>query len=139
MKNSIVIILFAFAAIFSSCKQKATEELAPLIPMESFFKNGEKLRFMISPDGNYFSYLSNYKGMMNVFVESVDNGNVVRVTNDTLRSINRYFWKENRIIYAQDVGGDENYQLFSVKTDGSDLKALTPFAGVRSGVTDALR
>lgn len=139
MKNSILVILFAFAAIFSSCKQKVTEEPAPLIPMESFFKNGEKLRFMISPDGNYFSYLSDYKGMMNVFVESAENDNVVRVTNDTLRSINRYFWKGNRIIYVQDVGGDENYQLFSVKNDGTDLKALTPFAGVRTGVTDALR
>ena len=49
-----------------------------------------------------------------------------------------YFWKGDRIVYAQDIGGDENFQLFSVKADGKDLKALTPFPGVRSDITDAL-
>ncbi len=139
MKTRILIILFAFAAIFSSCNQGAKEEPAPLIPLENFFKNGEKTRFRISPDGNYFSYLSDYNGMMNIFVESVNDGKVVRVTNDTVRSIQLYFWKGNQIIYAQDIGGDENFQIFSVKADGSDLKALTPFPGVRSGIIDDLQ
>ncbi|MGY0041265.1 hypothetical protein [Pedobacter sp. NJ-S-72] len=37
----------------------------------------------------------------------------------------------NRIIYLQDKGGDENYQLFAVNKDGTGSKALTPFPKVK--------
>ncbi|MCO5237857.1 MAG: hypothetical protein M9933_16490 [Chitinophagaceae bacterium] len=106
--------------------------------MKTFFQNGEKSTFRISPDGNYFSYRADYKGKMNIFVQKVGDSTAVRVSNDTLRSIYSYFWKSNRIVYAQDIDGDQNFQLFSVKTDGTDLKALTPFPAVRSDVIDAL-
>ncbi len=122
----------------NSCKQEPKETPAPLIDVKTFFKNGEKSSFKISPDGNYFSYRADYKGKTNVFVQKVNDTKAVRVTNDTLRSIFNYFWKGDRIIYAQDVGGDENFQLFSVKADGTDLKALTPFPGVRSDIIDDL-
>ena len=122
----------------NSCKQEPKETPAPLIDVKTFFKNGEKSSFKISPDGNYFSYRADYKGKTNVFVQKVNDTKAVRVTNDTLRSIFNYFWKGDRIVYAQDVGGDENFQLFSVKADGTDLKALTPFPGVRSDIIDDL-
>ena len=80
--------------------------------MKLFFKNADKNNFQISPDGNYYSYIANYKKMYNVFVQKVGDENAVRVTNDTLRSIWNYFWKGDRIVFLQDVGGDENYQLF---------------------------
>jgi Tol biopolymer transport system component len=123
--------------ILSGCKTKETP--APLIDMKSFFKNGIKSSFRISPDGNYYSYRADYKGKMNIFVQKVNDTVAVRVTNDTLRSIGNYFWKGNRVIYQQDIGGDENFQIFSVKTDGSDLKALTPFPGFRSEIIDDLK
>ncbi|MGB5005935.1 MAG: S9 family peptidase, partial [Ferruginibacter sp.] len=63
----------------------------------------------------------------------------IPVTNDTVRNIYRYQWKGNRIIYLQDVGGDENFQLFSVAMDGKDLKALTPFPKVRTDILDGWR
>lgn len=111
---------------------------APVLDMKLFFKNGNKASFRISPDGNYFSYRSDYKGVMNIFVQKATDTIGIRVTNDTVRSIGSYFWKGNRIIYSQDIGGDENFHLFSVKADGSDLRALTPFKGVNSTVIDAL-
>jgi len=138
IKKSILSILVLLAITLNSCKQEPKETPAPLIDVKTFFKNGEKSSFKISPDGNYFSYRADYKGKTNVFVQKVNDTKAVRVTNDTLRSIFNYFWKGDRIIYAQDVGGDENFQLFSVKTDGTDLKALTPFPGVRSDIIDAL-
>lgn len=136
----------ALLLILTSCQSETKEENkqtekempAPLLDMKSFFKNGNKTSFLISPDGNYFSYRADYKGMMNIFVQKLADTVAVRVTNDTLRSIGRYFWKGDRIVYSQDAAGDENYQLFSVKTDGSDFKALTPFAGVFTNVIDAL-
>jgi len=141
--KKIPLILLSLAALLiitvsaPSCKKK--EAPAPLIDMKMFFKNGEKARFRISPDGNYYSYLSNYKDKLNVFVQKVGDTNAVRVTNDTLRSISGYFWKGNRIVFLQDIGGDENFQVFSVTANGSDLKALTPFPGYRAQVLDDLR
>ncbi len=138
IKNSILTVLVALATVLNSCKQEKKETPAPLIDLKTFFKNGEKNSFQISPDGNYFSYRADYKGKTNVFIQKVNDSTAVRVTNDTLRNISSYFWKGDRIVYAQDIGGDENFQLFSVKADATDLKALTPFSGVRTDVVDAL-
>lgn len=131
-----VVALLLIAGITTSCKKK--EARAPLIDMKLFFKNGDKSMFRISPDGNYYSYLSGYKDMQNVFVQKIGEANAVRVTNDTKRSIRNYFWKGTRIIYSQDIGGDENFQLFSVDPSGKDLKNLTPFPGYRSDMLDPL-
>jgi dipeptidyl aminopeptidase/acylaminoacyl peptidase len=126
--------------VLASCtSSKVKETPAPLIDMKLFFKNGEKENFQISPDGRYFSYIANYKDVFNVFVQKVGEENAVRVTNDTVRSIRNYFWKGDRILFLQDVGGDENFQLFSVTTEGKNLKALTPFPGYRTGVLDVLQ
>lgn len=121
-----------------SSGQTVKEKPAPLIDMQLFFKNGDKTNFKISPDGNYYSYLANYKDMLNVFVRKVGDNQAVRVTNDTLRSIVRYYWKGSRIIYLQDTGGDENFQVFSVSPNGEDVKALTPFPGYRTDILDDL-
>ncbi len=129
----------ALIVLASACKTEKKEAAAPFIEMEKFFKNGEKSSFRISPDGKFYSYRSDFKGKMNIFVQKVGDTTAVRVTNDTLRSIGMYFWKTDRIVYLQDVGGDENYQIFSVNTEGTDLKALTPFPGFRSGILDAMR
>ncbi len=134
-------MLFAtFIVVFIiGCKSTQDKESpAPLIDMKSFFKNGEKSTFRISPDGLYYSYRADFKGKMNIFVQKVGDTNALRITNDTSRSIGQYFWKGSKIVYLQDIGGDENFQIFSVNPDGSALKSLTPFPGIRSGIIDVL-
>ena len=140
-KNHLFLFSLSALLLIAGCSSssKENETKAPLIDMKLFFKNGEKTNFQISPDGNYYSFLSNYKDMLNVFVQKVGDSSTVRVTNDTLRSIAYYFWKGTRIVYLQDVGGDENFQLFSVTSTGEDIKALTPFPGYRTIVLDILR
>ncbi len=127
--------------MLNSCesnKQEEKEMPAPLIDVKTFFKIGTKGGFRISPDGKYYSYRADHKGKTNIFVQKATDSIGTRVTDDTLRSIHEYFWKGDRIVYLQDVGGDENFQVFSVKVDGSGLKALTPFPGIRTNVIDAL-
>ncbi|HLG40956.1 MAG TPA: S9 family peptidase [Chitinophagaceae bacterium] len=119
--------------LFAGCKtETAREEKPPLVAVEDFFKNPEKFGWSISPDGEYVSYLSPYNGHTNVFVRKISDTIAIPVTNDTVRNIYNYQWKGNRILYLQDIGGDENFQLFSVALDGKDLKALTPFPKVRT-------
>src|SRR5665213_3253725 len=141
--NLLLLPLLASMLIFAGCtssseKKETKETPAPLVDMKSFFKNGDKTGFQISPDGKNYSYRADFKGKMNIFVRKANDTNAVRVTNDTLRSIIEYFWKGDRIVYSQDIGGDENFQLFSVMPDGKNMKALTPFAGYRSNVLDDL-
>lgn len=139
MKYFIPIIISIILFFVTSCQQGIKDTPAPFIEMEAFFKNGDKTTFKISPDGKHYSYRADYKGKMNIFIQNIETQTTVRVTNDTLRSILFYGWKGNRIIYIQDNNGDENYHLFSVNPDGSDLKDLTPFPGVRAEEIDQLR
>ena len=37
--------------------------------------------------------------------QKVGDTTAVRVTNDTVRSVYNYFWKGDRIVYLQDIGG----------------------------------
>lgn len=125
---------------FAACKTKtAKEEKPPIIPVENFFKNPENFGWQISPDGEYISYLSPFKGHTNVFVRKITDSVAIAVTNDSVRNIYDYQWKGNRILYLQDIGGDENFQLFSVGLDGKNLKPLTPFGKVRTSILNDLR
>ncbi len=133
----LLVVLFSLLVQNNATAQQ--QKKAPKIDVKLFFKDGNKSMFRISPDGQYYSYKSDYKGRSNIFVEKVGTTNAIRVTNDTVRSIESYFWKGNRIIYPQDLGGDENFQLFAVKPDGTGVKALTPFPGIRSDVIDDLK
>ena len=130
------VIIFSLSA----CNNKTEMEAKPpVIAVEEFFKNPEKFGWNISPDGEYISYLSPHNGHTNVFVRKISDSVAIPVTNDTVRNIYNYQWKGNRILYLQDIGGDENFQLFSVAIDGKDLKNLTPFPKVRTQILDGWR
>ncbi len=62
-----------------------------------------------------------------------------RVTHATARDVLGWLWaSDDRLVYAQDSGGDENYRLYAVKADGSGAIDLTPFEGVKCGLVDDL-
>lgn len=124
---------------FTACNSEKAEVKPPAIAVEDFFKNSDKSGWQISPDGEYVSYRSPHMGHTNVFVRKITDTVGIPVTHDSVRNIFQYQWKGNRILYLQDVGGDENFQLFSVSIDGKDQKALTPFPGVRSMILNDLR
>lgn len=107
--------------------------------VRDFFKNAEKTRFQISPDGELLSYLAPWSNRMNIFVQKLKENTAKRITSLTDRDISGYFWKNNsNLIYVRDFGGDENFHLFVVSTDGKTEKDLTPFKGVRVSIVDAL-
>ena len=108
-------------------------------PLEDFFRNSDRSGYQISPDGNYFSFLAPYEDRMNIFVQRIGSEDTVRLTSETARSVAGYMWATNeRILFMKDTAGDENYQLYGVNLDGSDLRAYTAFPGVRTTVIDDL-
>ncbi len=109
------------------------------IPLRDFFKNPEKTGFQVSPDGKYISYLSPWEDRLNVFVQKLGDKEAIRVTSAKERDIAGYFWKgNNRIVFLQDSGGDENYKLYSVDRNGNNTKLFTPPDKVRAGIVDDL-
>ncbi len=109
------------------------------IPLRDFFKNPEKTGFQVSPDGKYISYLSPWEDRLNVFVQKLGDKEAIRVTSAKERDVAGYFWKGNdRIVFLQDSGGDENYKLYSVDRNGNNTKLFTPPDKVRAGIVDDL-
>ena len=133
-------IMFCTAILFAACAgDKAGQNSAQPIPLEDFFRNPEKTGYSVSPDGTHIAFLQPWKNRLNIFVQKRDGGEAVKNTSAEERDITAYFWKNNDIItFLQDTGGDENYKLFAVNKDGSNLRTLTPFEGVRTSVVDDL-
>ena len=111
------------------------------IPLEDFFRNSERTGYQLSPDARHISYLAPWHDRLNLFVRPIDrpDAEAVRLTAETERSLAGYMWADNeRLIFSKDTAGDENYQLYGVRLNGSDLRAYTAFEGVRSGIIDDL-
>lgn len=127
-KTFIFLLLPIISLLFQGCKTEMKE--TELISRKVLFDNPDKTSLSISPDGKYLSYLAPVNGVLNVWVAPKDDpSKAVAVTNDTLRGIRIYFWAytNNRILYLQDLGGDENWQLHAVNIETKEDKNLTPF------------
>jgi dipeptidyl aminopeptidase/acylaminoacyl peptidase len=133
-------LMIGLALLAGSCTNAPKPPMkAKLIPLENFFKNPEKSRYQISPDGKYFSYMAPYESRMNVFVQERGKTEATQLTSETDRDISGYFWPNNeQILYLKDNGGDENFKLYGVNIDGSNLKCYTDFENVRTQVIDDL-
>jgi len=133
-------LMIVFILFFGVVACQPTLKKAPPIAMEDFFRNPEKTAFQLSPNGEYFSYLAPWQKRLNVFVQKVGADSAIRVTAETARDIAGYLWKgNNRILFLKDTGGDENFQLYGVNIDGSELKGLTVFEKVRTELIDDLK
>jgi len=137
MLSLFVVVLSGLSMLLGGCKEKPMQ--ARQIPLEDFFKNPDKSRYRISPDGKYYSYMAPYENRMNIFVQEIGTDSAIRLTSETDRDISNYFWKNpTRILYMKDTGGDENYRLYGVNMDGSNLVCFTDFPEVRTEIIDDL-
>ncbi len=109
------------------------------IPLEDFFKNPNKSNLTISPDGDYIAYLAPVNNRMNIHVQELNTETVTQITFEVERDVAGYLWATNqRILFLKDSGGDENYKLFGVDTDGQNASGLTDFDGVLTQIIDRL-
>ena len=136
------ISLLAAAALIACASAGFAAERPPLIPVEDFFRLPEKAAFRISPDGKHYAWLAPWEKRLNIHVASVEQigtGEGTRLTSAKERDIGGYGWISNdRLIYAQDKGGDENFHLYVISREGGEAKDVTPFDGVRAGIVDLL-
>jgi len=122
----------------------ALGQVPPVIDREIFFGNPEYAGAQISPDGKYISFIKPLNGTMNIWVKGVDDPfDAARpMTNDQKRPVRNYFWSRDSkyILFVQDNGGDENFNVFAVNpadkpAGGSPVPAarnLTEAKGIRA-------
>ena len=110
-----------------------------VLPLEDFFRNSSQSGYQISPDGRHFSFVAPYEDRMNLFIRAIGSTESQQITFETERSIAGYMWADNeRLLFMKDTAGDENYRLYGVNIDGSDLRCYTDFPGVRASIIDDL-
>ena len=110
----------------------------PLIPRKVLFGNPQRTQPRISPDGQRLAYIAPLDGVLNVWVGPVGSdaggGAFEPVTRDTDRGIRLYFWAEDgrHLVYLQDKGGNEDWQLYAVDPATKETRDLTPFENVQA-------
>jgi dipeptidyl aminopeptidase/acylaminoacyl peptidase len=149
MTNRFRIVSAALLALIAACGREAPEPAAtlttaapaapaepPLLEREVLFGNPERAAGQVSPDGRWLGYIAPRDGVMNVYVAPSDTPDDARpMTNDRLRGIRGFgfAYTGNHLLYGQDVGGDENFQVFAVDLSSGAETALTP-KGSRAGI-----
>ena len=132
----VVIVLFSAPGL----NAESSKNEVPLIPMKDFFRNPVKTAYQLSPDGEHLAFLQPWKNRLNVHVQKIGENKATRITRTEKRDIRRFMWANNqRIVYTQDTGGDENYRTYAVNIDGSSPKDLTPFEKVKTMLVDDLK
>jgi dipeptidyl aminopeptidase/acylaminoacyl peptidase len=110
-----------------------------MIPLEDFFRKPERVMLRLSPNGKQLAYLEPHRRRLNLVVRDLATGETRRVTDATERDIGGFIWaNDERLIYVQDRGGDENFRLYAVGRDGSNPLDLTPFERVKCDLIDDL-
>jgi len=109
-------------------------EAPQLIPREVIFGNPQKQLPLLSPDARRLAYLAPEKGVLNVFVRSVDMQDDAPLTHESHRPIFLYRWAEDssHILYLQDSDGDENWHVYSVDLNTKLVRDMTPFQGAKA-------
>jgi dipeptidyl aminopeptidase/acylaminoacyl peptidase len=120
--------------------------LPPIIDRELFFGDPEIAGSQLSPDGRFISFLKPFKGTRNIWVKRTEEAfdSAKPITAEAKRPISTYFWSRDGrfILYAQDSGGDENFNVYAVNpadgpAPGSDVplaRNITDLKGVRAEI-----
>ncbi len=108
-----------------------------------YFAKPEASSFNLSPNGKYLSYMENDpSGNMkrHVYIKEIATGEVNLAIEEKDELIKGYGWiNDDRLFYAMDKGGDENFHIYAANIDGTNAKDLTPYDGVKAAIINILK
>ena len=119
-----ILVLLFFGVAGAQTPQKSRQ--VKQYTIEQFLTTTNIAGGSFSPDDSQILFTSNKSGIRNLYSVPVTGGDAKQLTDfkDTTNSIS-YFPKDNRVLYSQDKGGNEQYHIFVLNTDGTS-KDLTP-------------
>jgi len=65
------IVLTIFLLFTLTLMVQSNQDEVPLIPMEDFFRNPEKIGFSLSPNGAYWAFLQPWENRLNIHVQKI--------------------------------------------------------------------
>lgn len=109
--------------------------------VEDYFKTPEAYSFQLSPDGKFISYLKRREtGERDLYLKETTTQKETLLIKQDEDVIRGFFWaNNNRILYMQDKGGDENHHVYGVDVTGENKSELTPFEGVKVNIIESLK
>ena len=109
--------------------------------VSDYFAKPKASGFKLSPNGQFLSYREkDEKNKRHIYVKNIKTGETKRAIEEKEELVRDYGWINNeRLYFAMDKGGDENYHIYAVNLDGSNLKDMTPFDGVTASITKILK
>ena len=109
--------------------------------VEDYFTTPEAFSFKLSPDEKYIAYMKRRKsGERDLYLKETATQKETLLKKQEEDLIRGFSWANNdRILYLQDKGGDENYHVYGVNVTGENDKELTPFEGVRVNIIEGLK
>ncbi|MHC5202617.1 S9 family peptidase [Myroides sp. LJL119] len=123
----------------SELANKQTKEYS--YKVSDYFKKPISSGFQLSPNGKFLSYREkDHLNKRHVYIKDIDSGTVTRVIEEGEELVRAYGWiNDQRLVYIMDQAGDENYHIYAVNIDGSNLIDLTPFDKVKAGIINMLK
>jgi dipeptidyl aminopeptidase/acylaminoacyl peptidase len=80
----------------------------------------------LAPDGNQIAYIGNASGRFNLWIMNADGQSQRQLVHTNERQSEPVFTHDGRgLVYAQDTGGDELYDLYAVPAGGGEARNLT--------------
>jgi dipeptidyl aminopeptidase/acylaminoacyl peptidase len=134
----ICLVVFGLAAVYLvGCGG----ETVKIVPRQVLMGNPEKAAPRVSPDGTMMAWIAPVDDILNVWVQTIGMDDARPVTDDTERGIVRYFWAQDNkhIMYLQDVGGNENWQLYRANVETGENEALTEGADTQVQIVEYSR
>ncbi|PVW15060.1 alpha/beta hydrolase family protein [Marixanthomonas spongiae] len=109
--------------------------------VEDYFTTPEAFSFQLSPNGKYIAYMKRRQsGERDLYLKETETQKETLLKKQGEDLIRGFFWANNdRILYLQDKGGNENYHVYGVDVTGENDKELTPFEGVRVNIIEPLK
>lgn len=107
---------------------------ADLIPRQILFGNPSKAQALVSPNGQWLSWIAPKEGVLNIFVAPIDHPEQAKaVSDEKTRPIRQHFWTQDSkmILWINDKGGDENFLLYGADVKTGAIKNFTPFDKTR--------
>ncbi|MFV0606041.1 MAG: prolyl oligopeptidase family serine peptidase [Niabella sp.] len=106
-----------------------------------YFARPKASAFQLSPNGKYMAYREkDANNKRHIYVKNLATEKVTMVMEEKEELIRGFgFINDDRLYYSMDKGGDENYHIYAVNIDGSNVKDLTPFEGVKASISNILK
>lgn len=97
----------------------------PELPLETFFGDPQASQVQLSPDGRYLALLAPANNRMQIVVVDRIAGKRQRITDMKDESVSSLSWSnDSRLIFRQQVKGQESFGTYAVNADGTNLRVL---------------